>query len=305
MLTYIIQRLFQVIPTLIVISILIFLMIRLIPGDPALLMAGQEAGTEIVEAIRENLGLNEPLYKQYFLYLSKLFSGSLKSIRSKQPVMREIGNRLPATLILALSATLIFCIVGTVLGIVAAVKLDQWQDYVFRIISLIGVSMPTFWLGAVLMMFFAVELRILPAGGRGGILHLILPAVTTAMYGLSLLSRLIRSSLLEILNKDYMLTARAKGLSERVVISTHALRNALIPAFTVTGLEFARLLGGVVVVETVFAWPGLGRLLILAIHQRDYPMVQSAILVFALILMLVNLLVDILIGFLDPRIRYD
>lgn len=305
MLRYIIKRLFQVIPTLIVISILIFLMIRLMPGDPALLMAGKEAAPETVEAIREKLGLNEPLYKQYFLFLSNLFTGSLKSIRSKQPIMSEIRRRLPTTLVLALAATLIFCIVGTLLGIFAAVKLDHWQDYVLRILSLIGVSIPNFWLGVVLIMFFSVQLHILPAGGWGGISHLILPAITTAMYGLSLLSRLIRSTLLEIINKDYMITARAKGLSERVVMSTHALRNALIPAVTVAGLEFARLLGGVVVVETVFAWPGLGRLLVLAIYQRDYPMVQSAILVFALILMLVNLLVDILVGFLDPRIRYD
>jgi peptide/nickel transport system permease protein len=305
MLRYAARRLLQTVPTLLVISILTFLLVRLIPGDPAILIAGEEATPEALAGIRERLGLDRPLAEQYLIYLGSLVKGDLgQSIRSKQPVAGELAARIPATLELAVAAGILFTVLGVGLGVAAAVWRNRWPDHVIRVISLLGVSTPSFWLGAVLILVFAVRFRLLPVAGRGSLAFLVLPAVTVALDGIALLARLVRASLLEVLAEDYVRTARAKGLVERIVVLRHALLNALIPAVTVLGLEFGRLLGGVVVVESVFGWPGFGRLLISAIQTRDYPLVQSGIFVFATALILVNLAVDLCVGVLDPRVRY-
>ena len=303
---FLLRRIVELIPTLLVISLIVFMMVRLIPGDVALLIAGENARPEVVERIRVSLGLDHPVYKQYFIYLSGLLHGDLgRSIRSGQPVSHEIAARLPATLTLAFAACVIFTIVGTILGLAGGLWHHRWPDHLVRVLSLVGASIPSFWLGVVLMLFFAVQLRWLPVAGTGGVKNLILPAVTASLGGIALLSRLLRTSLVEVMGEDYIRTARAKGLKERLIINRHALRNSLIPAVTVLGLEFARLLAGVVVVENVFAWPGLGRLLVTAINNRDYPMVQATILTFSVMLVSFNIAVDLLVGFLDPRIRYD
>jgi peptide/nickel transport system permease protein/oligopeptide transport system permease protein len=305
MLRYAARRLAQTVPTLLVISVLTFLLVRLIPGDPATLIAGEEATPEILAGLRERLGLDRPLTEQYLIYLGDVVRADLgRSIRSKQPVVDELAARIPATLELALAAGLLFTTLGTGLGVAAAVWQNRWPDHVIRVLSLLGVSAPSFWLGVVLILVFSVHLRLLPVAGRGSLAFLVLPAVTVALDGVALLARLVRASLLEVLGHDYVRTARAKGLMEPRVVLHHALRNALIPALTVLGLEFGRLLGGVVVVESVFGWPGFGRLLISAIQTRDYPVVQSAILLFAMALIAVNLVVDLCVGVLDPRVRY-
>lgn len=303
---YLLRRILELIPTLFAISLIVFLMVRLIPGDAALLIAGENAQPQVVEKIRVSLGLDRPVYEQYFTYILGLLHGDLgKSIRSGQPVANEIAARLPATLTLAFSAFVIFTIVGTILGLAGGLWHHRWPDHLVRVVSLLGVSTPSFWLGVILMLVFGVKLKWLPVAGIGGYKNLILPAVTASLGGIALLSRLLRTSLVEVMGEDYIRTARAKGLKEGLIVNRHALRNSLIPAVTVLGLEFARLLAGVVVVENVFAWPGLGRLLVTAINTRDYPMVQGAILVFSVMLLSVNLAVDLLVSFLDPRIRFD
>jgi peptide/nickel transport system permease protein/oligopeptide transport system permease protein len=305
MVRYAARRLVQTIPTLVVISVLTFLLVRLIPGDPAILIAGEEATPEVLAGLRERLGLDRPLAEQYLIYLGDVVRADLgHSIRSKQPVARELAARIPATVELALAAAALFTVLGTGLGVAAAVWRNRWPDHAMRVASLLGVSTPSFWLGVVLILLFSVHLRLLPVAGRGSLAFLVLPAVTVALDGVALLARLVRASLLEVLAHDYVRTARAKGLMEVTVVLRHALRNALIPAVTVLGLEFGRLLGGVVVVESVFGWPGFGRLLITAIQTRDYPVVQSAILLFAGALIAVNLAVDLCVGLLDPRVRY-
>lgn len=305
MLRYGLRRLGQVVPTLVAISLLTFAMVRLIPGDPAVLIAGEEATPEMLRGIREQLALDRSLPAQYLTYVGGLLRGDLgTSIRSKQPVARELALRIPATVELALAALLILGVAGTLLGVAAAVWRDRWPDHLVRILSLVGVSTPTFWLGIVLILLFAIHFRLLPVSGRGTLAFLVLPAATASLDGVALVARLVRASLLEVLAEDYVRTGRAKGLGEAAVVWQHALRNALIPTVTVLGLEFGRLLGGVVVVESVFGWPGFGRLLVTAIQARDYPLVQSAILVFGATLILLNLLVDLSLGLLDPRVRY-
>jgi ABC-type dipeptide/oligopeptide/nickel transport system permease component len=298
-------RLGQAIPTLIVVSVLTFAMVRLIPGDAALLIAGENATPEMIREIRERLAMDRPLAEQYLVYLGGLLRGDLgSSIRSRQPVSAELAARIPATVELAVCAALAFTVLGTLLGITAAVWRNRWPDHLVRALSLLGVSTPSFWLGIVLVLVFAVHLRLLPVSGRGALAYLVLPVATASVDGIALLARLVRTSLLEVLDEDYVRTGRAKGLGEGAVVWQHALRNALIPAVTVLGLEFGRLLGGVVVVESVFGWPGLGRLLVNAIQTRDYPLVQSGLLVFATALILVNLIVDLSVGLLDPRVRF-
>jgi ABC-type dipeptide/oligopeptide/nickel transport system permease component len=302
---YGIRRLVHAVPTLLVISFLTFAMLRLIPGDPAMLIAGEEATPDALAAIRERLGLDRPLYEQYGRYLAALLRGDLgTSIRTKGSVADELAARIPATLELAVTGALVMSVVGAGLGVAAATWTDRWPDHVVRGLSLIAVSTPSFWLGALLVWIFAVQLGLLPVAGRGSLAFLILPAATVSLDGIALLGRLVRTSLLEVLEHDYIRTAWAKGLPDRAVVGRHALRAALIPVVTVVGLEFGRLLGGVVVVESVFGWPGLGRLLINAIHARDYPLVQSGILVFSATLIAVNVVVDVLVGVLDPRVRY-
>lgn len=303
---YVARRVLQLVPTLVAVSFLIFLMVRLIPGDPALLIAGENATPELVASIRERLGLDRPLLLQYGTYLGNLLRGDLgTSLRTHRPVAEEIAARLPATLQLAVAAGLIFTVLGVLLGVTAGIRRGRWPDHLVRVLSLVGVSSPGFWIGILLMLAFSLQLRLLPSAGRGTLAHVVLPAVTASLVGIALVARLVRTSIIEILGEDYVRTAWAKGLARPAVVYRHVLLNALIPAVTILGLEFGALLGGLVVVESVFAWPGSGKLMIDAIRMRDYPVVQSLVLLFAFMLAIVNLLIDLLCGLLDPRIRHE
>ena len=306
MLQYLVRRFANLVPTLLVVSFLVFGMVRMIPGDPVTAIAGQDATPEIMELVRESLGLNEPFLRQYGVFLAGLVRGDLgESIRTRQPVAQEIANRLPATLELAGAAMLISLVLGIGLGVVAALGRNGPFDFAARLISLIGVSSPTFWTGLLLILAFGYYLRVFPMAGRGTLMHLILPAFTVALTSIAFISRLTRASLLEVLSLDYVRTARAKGAPPRRVVLRHALRNALMSPITVAGLEFGRLLSGVIVIEIIFSWPGTGRLLINAIQFRDFPIIQGLVLTYAVLFMLVNMAVDVIYAFLDPRITYE
>lgn len=305
MFQYIIRRLLSTIPVLFGISLLLFFLLRALPGDPAQVIAGELATEEEVSNIREQLGLNQPVYVQYAKFLLRIVQLDLgKSTRTQYPVTKEIAPRLLNTIILAVTATFLACLLGIPAGILAAVKPYTVMDMVVTVLALFGMSMPAFWLGLMLIVIFSVKLQLLPVGGTGGILYLILPSVTLAAYLLASIARNTRSSMMEILSQDYITTARSKGVREKMVILRHALKNSFIPVVTVIGLQFGSLLGGTVLTETVFAWPGLGRLLVYSILGRDYPVIQGGILIFALLFVLTNLLVDILYAYLDPRVRY-
>jgi peptide/nickel transport system permease protein/oligopeptide transport system permease protein len=306
MLQYVIKRLFSIIPVLIGISLLLFLMLRMLPGDPAQVLAGEMATPEEVEIIRHQLGLDRPIYTQYAFFLSRLSRFDLgRSARTQNPVTEEIWARLPNTMLLAIVAITLACLIGIPAGIISALRPYSLLDYTITVTALFGISMPVFWLGLMLVVVFAVWLNWLPAGGIGTWKHVILPSFTLASFVVAFIARMTRSTMLEVLSQDYTTTARSKGLKEKVVVVKHAFRNALIPIITVVGLQFGMLLGGAVLTETVFAWPGLGRLIVDSIRARDYPMIQGAILVFGLLYILVNLAVDIIYAYVDPRIRYD
>lgn len=306
MLQYVIKRLFSIIPVLIGISLLLFLMLRMLPGDPAQVLAGEMATPEEVEIIRHQLGLDRPIYTQYIFFLSRLTRFDLgRSARTQNPVTEEIWARLPNTMLLAIVAITLACLIGIPAGIISALRPYSLLDYTITVTALFGISMPVFWLGLMLVVVFAVWLHWLPAGGIGTWKHVILPSFTLASFVVAFIARMTRSTMLEVLSQDYTTTARSKGLKEKVVVVKHAFRNALIPIITVVGLQFGMLLGGAVLTETVFAWPGLGRLIVDSIRARDYPMIQGAILVFGLLYILVNLAVDIIYAYVDPRIRYD
>ncbi len=306
MLQYVIKRLFSIIPVLIGISLLLFLMLRMLPGDPAQVLAGEMATQEEVEIIRHQLGLDRPIYTQYAFFLSRLSRFDLgRSARTQNPVTEEIWARLPNTMLLAIVAITLACLIGIPAGIISALRPYSLLDYTITVTALFGISMPVFWLGLMLVIVFAVWLNWLPAGGIGTWKHVILPSFTLASFVVAFIARMTRSTMLEVLSQDYTTTARSKGLKEKVVVVKHAFRNALIPIITVVGLQFGMLLGGAVLTETVFAWPGLGRLIVDSIRARDYPMIQGAILVFGLLYILVNLAVDIIYAYVDPRIRYD
>ena len=303
MLIYSISRLANLLPTLMIVSFIVFAMVRLIPGDPVTAIAGPDSTPELMAQIRESLGLNEPLLAQYGVYLRGLVTGDLgTSIRSRQPVWSEIGRRLPATLELAGAAMLLSLVVGVGLGVLAALRPGGTVDALARFVSLFGVSSPTFWTGLLFILAFAYYWRLFPISGRGGLEHLVLPAATVSLTSVAFISRLTRASLLEVLSQDYVRTARAKGTAGSRVVLKHALRNALMSPITVAGLEFGRLLSGVIVIEIIFSWPGTGRLLVNAIQFRDFPVIQGLVLVYALIFALVNLAVDLVYAALDPRI---
>jgi peptide/nickel transport system permease protein len=303
---YLIKRLLSTIPVLIGISLLLFFMLRMLPGDPAQVLAGQMATPQEIENIRHQLGLDRPVYEQYVIYLSHLVRLDLgRSARTQNPVIDEIWARLPNTLLLAVVAISLACLFGIPAGIISAVRPYSWIDYLVTISALFGMSMPVFWLGLMLVVLFAIILQWLPAGGTGSWQHVILPSVTLAAFVIAFIARMTRSTMLETLSQDFTTTARSKGLTETVVVVKHALKNALIPIITVVGLQFGFLLGGAVLTETVFAWPGLGRLLYDSISARDYPMIQGTILIFGLLYIFVNLVVDLIYAFVDPRIRYD
>lgn len=306
MVQYVLKRLLSTFPVLIGISLLLFFMLRMLPGDPAQVLAGQMASREDIESIRQQLGLDKPIFVQYGLFLSRLVRFDLgRSARTQNPVIREIWARLPNTILLAVSAITLACLFGIPAGILSAVRPYTWIDYLFTSLALFGISMPVFWLGLMLVVIFSVILQWLPAGGTGSWKHLILPSFTLAAFVVAFIARMTRASMMEALSQDYTTTARSKGLKENVVILKHALKNALIPIITVVGLQFGLLLGGAVLTETVFAWPGMGRLIVDSILGRDYPMIQGAILIFGLLYILVNLMVDLLYAYIDPRIRYD
>jgi len=334
MLRYIIRRLISMIPTLLGVTFVVFLFIHLIPGDPATAMLRENAPAELAERIREDLGLNKPLYEQYAIYMGKILRGDLgRSLVTNNPITDDLGNRLPATAELAFFAMLIAVLIGVPAGIISAVRRNSLVDTLSMFISLIGVSMPIFWLGLMAIYLFAVILHWTPSGTRIGVdieltritnfylvdailtgnitaladllRHLILPSVVLATVPMALLARMTRSSMLEALNQDYVRTAHAKGLRARAVVIRHALKNALLPIVTVIGLQVGTLLSGAILTETIFGWPGIGRWVFESIQFRDYPVVQSVTLVIALIFVAVNLLVDLSYAFIDPRIHYQ
>lgn len=302
---YILQRLIAAVPTLLGVGTIVFLMVHMLPGDPARVIAGLTATDADVARIRHLLGLDQPLWFQYVTFLGRLAHLDLGvSARTSQPVLGEVMARLPYTAELAVIATAIAVVAGVVAGMVAATHHNSRLDYIVSAVSLFGVSMPVYWLGLMLIVVFSINLRWLPAAGAGEPDSFVLPALTLAGFVVGLIARMTRSAMLEVLRQDYVQTARAKGLPEQVVLYAHALRNALLPVVTVVGLQFGTLLGGAVLTETVFGWPGIGQLLVDSIFARDYPMVQGITLTFAFLFILVNLVVDILYGYIDPRIRY-
>ena len=306
MLQYLIKRLLSTIPVLIGMSLLLFIMLRSLPGDPAQVLAGQMASPEDIQQIRVQLGLDKPIYVQYGKFIVNLVKLDLgRSARTQNPVIEEIWARLPNTILLSVVAIFLACLFGIPAGVVSAIRPYTWLDYLVTSTALFGVSMPVFWLGLMLVVLFSVILQWLPAGGTGGVEYLILPSITLAAFVTAFIARMTRASMLESLGQDFVTTARSKGLKENVVIIRHALKNALIPIITVIGLQFGSLLGGAILTETVFAWPGMGRLIVDSILARDYPMIQGSILIFGLLYVLINILVDMLYAFVDPRIRYD
>ena len=302
MLTFVLRRLLLAVPVLLGVIFVVMLTLELIPGDAVALMLGEHATRDAVAQLRDFLGLDKPLPVRYVQYLGRLARGDLgRSMQQNRPVLDELGETWPATLELTLAALLIAAAVGVPAGVVSAVWPNSLFDAVARLASLFGLAMPVFWTGLVLIVVFSLWLSWLPVGGTGSPAHLVLPAVTLALPSIAMIARMTRSSVLDVLREDYIRTARAKGVRERGVVLKHALRNAFIPIVTLIGLQAGQLLGGAVLTETVFAWPGLGRLMVKAIFARDYVLLQGAVLVFALAFVVVNLLVDLSYGALDPR----
>jgi len=303
MLAFLTSRLLQAIPVLFGVSLAVFLMLHLIPGDPAALIAGNDATAADVENVRQSLGLDRPLPAQYVSFVGKALTGDFgKSFRTGRPVLEEVLPRYAHTLALGAIALAIAVLIGMASGIVSAVRRHTIFDNGALLLSLAGVSMPTFFLGLLLMLVFSVWLGWLPLSGMDSWTHFILPAITLSTASVAIISRVMHASLIEVLNEDYVRTARAKGQREAIVIWRHAVRNALIPVVTVAGLQLGYLLGGAVVTETVFAWPGLGRLLVQSILARDFPVVQAAVLLLATSFVAINLATDLIYGLLDPRI---
>ena len=302
---YVMRRLLLLPVILLGITAVAFSLMYLIPGDPAALMAGPEANQEEIEALRVRLGLDRPPILRYLEYVWRAAHFDLgTSLRTREPVIHAIMARLPNTLMLAGIAISLSVFFGILAGVVAAIKHQTAVDDVVMVLSLLGVSTPAYWLALMLMLLFAVQLGWLPVAGKGDWRYAVLPSLTLAARATGEIARMSRADMLEVLREDYLRTARAKGLAEWTVISSHALKNALIPTITVIGLRFGGLLGGTVLTETIFAWPGVGRLVVDAIAMRDFPMVQGAVLVIAANFVLVNLAVDLAYGLLDPRIRY-
>jgi peptide/nickel transport system permease protein len=331
---YVIKRLLQIIPVILGVTLIAFALIHLAPGDPVRTMLGQHATQQEIDEIRIKYGLDQPLYVQYFIWLGDVLHGDLgRSILSHEQVTTEIAARFPNTIELAIAAMIFAVIIGVVAGIISATKQYSAADYTVMGIALFGISMPVFWLGIMLMMIFGVFLGWLPIGGRIDLLipfqrvtgfmifdsiimgngaallsvlrHLILPAIALGTIPMAIIARTTRSSMLEVLRQDFIRTERAKGLSERKVIYKHAIRNAMVPVVTVIGLNFGLLLSGAILTETVFSWPGVGRLVVDSVYARDYPLVIGCILVFALVFVIVNLITDLLYTYIDPRIHYD
>jgi peptide/nickel transport system permease protein len=331
MLGYIVRRTLLLVPTLLGVTIIVFLMLRFTPGDPAELLLGERASQEALEQMREYLGLNRPLYIQYGMFLNRLLKGDLgETIWTRQKVWVEVKQRFPATIELSIAAMIISTIFGVAFGVLSATRQYSLLDYLSMLGALTGVSMPVFWLGLMLMLIFSLYLGVLPISGRlsigidlhvvtnffildalitrnwaalrDALWHLILPAVTLSTIPMAIVARMTRSSMLEVLRQDYIKTARAKGLSERVIIVKHALRNALVPVVTVVGLQFGILMAGAILTETIFAWPGVGKWMYDAVMQRDYMVIQGGTLLIATVFVVVNLVVDVLYAIINPRI---
>ena len=332
MFSYIVKRLFWAIPTLFGVSLIVFFMVHLAPGDPALALLGDHANKESVEKLREEMGLNKPLYVQYAIFVSKAISGDFgNSFKSKQPVLDEFMERFPATMELALCAMILAVILGIGAGIISAIKRYSIFDYGSMFVALAGVSMPVFWLGLVLIYFFSVSLDILPVSGRLGyefsidhvtgfylidsllandvdafwdaLKHLFLPAIALGTIPMAIIARMTRSSVIEVMKEDYIRTARAKGCSRFGVVMIHALRNAMMPVITIIGLMLGTLFAGAILTETTFSWPGIGKWIVNAVYQRDFPIIQSSTLIIATMFIAVNLVVDLLYALINPKIR--
>ena len=300
------KRLLGTIPVIFGVLLLTFVLVHSIPGDPVEVMLGESATSADREVLRQNLGLDEPLPIQFFQYVAKVAQGDLGvSIHSKKPIVDLLAERLPATIKLAALALMIAISIGVPLGIVAALKVDRWADNLATVLSLTVSAMPHFWLGPLLMMVFALWLGLLPVSGMDANTSIILPALTLGFGLAAILTRMTRASMLEVLHEDFIRTARAKGLPEKTVILKHALRAALLPIVTVLGLQLGSLLAGTVITETVFAWDGIGRLLVESIEKRDYPVTQACVLLIALTYVFVNLLTDIIYTRIDPRVRFS
>ncbi len=303
MLTFIVRRLLLAVPVLLGVVFVVMLTVDLLPGDAVTLMLGEHATKEAVAKLRDHLGLDKPFVVRYLDYVSRVARGDLgRSIQQNRPVSQELADAWPATLQLTVAALVLAAVAGIVAGVASAVWPNSFFDALARLGSLFGLSMPIFCTGLVLIVVFSLWLNWLPVGGAGSLTHLILPAVTLALPSIAMISRMTRAAVLDVLREDYVRTARAKGLAEFWVLARHTLRNAFIPILTLLGLQSGQLMGGAVLTETVFAWPGLGRLMVKAIFARDYILLQGAVLVFALVFVVINLLVDLSYGLLDPRI---
>jgi glutathione transport system permease protein len=306
MLEYAIKRLLGLVPTLLIVAVLVFLFVHLLPGDPARLAAGPEADAETVQLVRRDLGLDRPIAEQFVSYFSRALQGDFgRSIRTKRPVMDEIAERFMPTFWLTVWSMAWSVVFGLAIGILSAVFRNRWPDRVGMALAVSGISLPSFALGMLLIEVFSVQLGWLPTVGAGSWRHYVLPSITLGAGVAAVLARFARASFADILHEDYIRTARAKGLGEAAVVLTHGLRNALVPVVTMMGLQFGFLLGGSIVVEKVFNWPGMGRLLVDAVEMHDYPVIQAEVLLFSLEFILINLAVDVLYGAINPAIRHE
>lgn len=310
MLKYTIKRLLQLIPTLIIVSFIVFSMVRLIPGDPITLLYGlSESGgadEEYLDYMRDQYGLNDPLVVQYANWIGKIFKGDLgTSLYTHKPIITELANRYKNTIILAVGGTVVGSLVGMVFGIIAAINHNKFGDNVIMAFSMLAVSTPSFFLAMLLMLFFSLKLGWLPSLGLKGPAYAVLPILTLGLGAVGMISRTTRSSMLDVINQDYIRTSRSRGIANNKIVFVHALRNALIPVLTAIGLRFGHLLAGAALVETVFSIPGLGRFMVDGISNRDYPVVQSTVLIFAVTFVVVNTIVDLLYGLADPRVKYE
>jgi len=306
MTSYFIKRLLGLLPTLLIVAVLVFLFVHMLPGDPARLAAGPDADPQTVALVRQDLGLDRPLPEQFVSFFTRMLQGDFgKSMRTRRPVSTEIAERFMPTLLLTMASMGWAVVLGMSIGVVSAVFRNEWPDRIGMTIAVSGISFPAFALGMLLMQIFLVKLGWLPTVGADSWRHYVLPSLTLGAAVAAVMARFTRASFVEVMQEDFVRTARAKGLKERTVITKHCLRNALIPVVTMMGLQFGFLLGGSIVVEVVFNWPGLGRLLVDAVTTRDYPVIQTLVLLFSLEFILINLIVDVLYGFINPTIRYN
>lgn len=306
MLKYLVGRVAGILPVLLVISVFVFGFVHLLPGDPARLIAGPDATQRDVELVRQDLGLDQPLWVQYGRFIGNAVQGEFGlSMKSKRPVSQEIGERFLPTLYLTIVAMVWATMAGLLIGVASATKRGRWQDHAGMLVAVSGIAFPSFWLGLLMIDLFSVKLGWLPTSGYGTWQHFVMPSLTLGLGVAAVMARFTRSAFIEIAREDYVRTARAKGVPSRLVVWKHTLRNALIPIITMVGLQFGFLLGGSIVVETVFSWPGLGRLLVDSVNYRDYTVIQAEILLFSLEFIIINLLVDVLYAYANPEIRYS